>query len=90
MDKQMFINKMASYGDAIVTYRSAVSKKLKYNVCTPDFDNNYIQNRSNSVKTSKDCIILFCWDTNSYRQINPVAVTTVQPLGALLKNRNTG
>lgn len=78
---------MASYGDAIVTYRSANSKKLKYNVCTPNFNNDYIQSKRNSVKVNKDCILLFCWDTNSYRQINPWAVTSVQPLATILKNK---
>lgn len=87
MDREVFISKMESFGDAVVTYRSAVSRKLKYNVCTPNFDNNYIQSRRNSVKVSEECVLLFCWDTNSYRQINPRAVTTVQPLGSLLRNR---
>jgi hypothetical protein len=86
MDRKVFIEKMAAYGDAVVTYRSVNSKKLKYNVCTPDFDNEYIQSRRNSVKVNKDCVLLFCWDTNSYRQINPKAVTSIQPLATILRN----
>jgi len=30
---------------------------------------------------------MFCWDTDSFRQINIEAVTRVQPLGSILRNR---
>ena len=87
MDRKVLESKMASFGDAVVTYRSKVSKKLKYNVCTSNFDNSYIQDKRNVVKVSDDCILLFCWDTNSYRQINVHDITGVQPLGASLRNQ---
>jgi len=74
------------YGDAIITYRSENSKKLKYNVCTLDFSTPYVQQKKNRAKESDDTLLLFCWDTDSYRLIKPRNVTSVVPLSAVLKN----
>jgi hypothetical protein len=77
-------------GDAIITYRSPVSKKLKYNVCTLEFDSCvYIQekNKKKNINVKEGHMLLFCWDTDSFRQINITAVTNVQPLGTILRNR---
>ena len=42
MKKDEFIRQVTKHGDAIITYRSQNSRRLKYNVCTLDFDNKYI------------------------------------------------
>ena len=47
MRKQELANLVAEYGDAIITYKSENSKKLKYNVCTLDFSTPYIQKKVN-------------------------------------------
>jgi hypothetical protein len=91
MMKSQFLDKMREAGDAIITYRSPVSKKLKYNVCTLDFNScEYIKekNQKKSITVKKECILLFCWDTDSFRQINISAVTNIQPLGTVLRNRS--
>jgi hypothetical protein len=74
------------YGDAIITYRSENSKKLKYNVCTVDFSTPYIQQKINRAKETDDTLLMFCWDTDSYRLIKPNFVTSVTPLSSVLKN----
>jgi hypothetical protein len=74
------------YGDAIITYRSENSKKLKYNVCTLDFSTPYIQQKKNRAVESEETLLLFCWDTDSYRLIKPRNVSSVQPLSSILKN----
>tara|TARA_B100000941_G_C28479936_1_gene541527 strand:- start:705 stop:977 length:273 start_codon:yes stop_codon:yes gene_type:complete len=74
------------YGDAIITYRSEQSKKLKYNVCTLDFSTPYIQKKKTRTKESMETLLLFCWDTDSYRILKPKNVTTVVPLASVLKN----
>ena len=74
-------------GDAIVTYRSQNSRRLKYNVCTMDFDNKYIQSKKNRAKESNDNVLLFCWDTDSYRLLMPKNVTSIVPLSAILRNK---
>lgn len=78
---------MKAAGDAIVTYRSENSKKQKYNVCTMNFSCAYIKKRRNNVKLKNNYILMFCWDTNSFRQLNPYRVISIQPLATILKNR---
>lgn len=86
MKKQELANLVAEYGDAIITYKSENSKKLKYNVCTLDFSTPYIQKKINRAKESEGTLLLFCWDTDSYRLLKPDNVTSVVPLSSILKN----
>ena len=60
MKKDDFTNKVTDAGDAIITYRSQNSRRLKYNVCTMDFDNKYIQSKKNRAKPNKPQVLLFC------------------------------
>lgn len=87
MKKEELTQLVHEYGDAIITYRSENSNKLKYNVCTLDFSTEYIQGKRNRAKESSDTLLTFCWDTDSYRLIKPKNVTSVVPLSGILKNR---
>ena len=90
MDKEQFKRRVRRCGDAIITYRSTNSRKLKYNVCTLDFTTPHIQRKHNRANETKDTVLLFCWDTDSYRLLMPENVTSIVPLQAILKNdRNT-
>ena len=86
MKKEELAELVNDYGDAIITYRSENSNKLKYNVCTLDFSTPYIQNKKNRAKESDDTLLLFCWDTDSYRLLRPANVQSVVPLSSVLKN----
>ena len=86
MKKQELANLVEEYGDAIITYRSEQSRKLKYNVCTLDFSTPYIQKKKNRAKETEDTLLLFCWDTDSYRLLRPANVSSVVPLSSVLKN----
>ena len=86
MKKEDLAKLVTEYGDAIITYRSENSKKLKYNVCTTDFSTPYIQSKKNRAKESDRTLLLFCWDTDSYRLLKPDNVTSVVPLSSVLKN----
>ena len=86
MKKEELRSLVEEYGDAIITYRSEQSKKLKYNVCTLDFSTPYIQKEKTRTKESMETLLLFCWDTDSYRILKPKNVTTVVPLASVLKN----
>jgi len=86
VNKEELAKLVTDYGDAIITYRSENSKKLKYNVCTIDFSTPYIQEKKNRAKESDRTLLLFCWDTDSYRLLNPENVTSVVPLSSVLKN----
>ena len=86
MKKQELVNLVSEYGDAIITYRSEKSRKLKYNVCTLDFSTPYIQKKKNRAKETEDTLLFFCWDTDSYRLLRPSNVSSVVPLSSVLKN----
>lgn len=88
MKKQELKDLVTDYGDAIITYRSRNSRKLKYNVCTLDFDTPYIRNKKNRAEETNDTLLLFCWDTDSYRLLSPKDITSVVPLSSVLKNEN--
>ena len=75
MNKEALAKLVTEYGDAIITYRSENSKKLKYNVCTLDFSTPYIQNKKNRAKGSDGTLLLFCWDTDSYRPVSYTHLT---------------
>ena len=87
MEKHKFKDLVREYGDAVITYRSTNSRKLKYNVCTLDFDNKYIQSKKNRAKETQDTVLLFCWDTDSYRLLRPANVTHIVPLQSILRNK---
>ena len=40
----------------------------------------------NRAKESKDNVLLFCWDTDSYRLLIPKNVTSIVPLNRIIKN----
>lgn len=85
MKKEEVQKKVMVVGDAVITYRSKNSNKLKYNVCTLDFDNNYIKSKVRKVEESEDTILFFCWDTDSYRLLRPEYITKVVALTSILK-----
>ena len=87
MKKDEFKNSVKNCGDAVITYRSTNSRKIKYNVCTLDFDNKYIRSKKNRARESNDNVLLFCWDTDSYRLLKPSDVTSIVHLGTILKNK---
>ncbi len=86
MTKKEFKDAVSRHGDAIITYRSTNSKKLKYNVCTLDFSTPYIQTKKNRAKETDSNVLLFCWDTDSYRLLRPENVTSIVPLASVLRN----
>lgn len=86
MKKEELAALISEYGDAIVTYRSEKSKKLKYNCVTVDFETPYIQSKKNRAKETSDTLLTFSWDTDSYRLLKPANITSVVPLSSVLKN----
>jgi hypothetical protein len=83
--KEEVQKKVMAVGDAVITYRSKNSNKLKYNVCTLDFDNSYIKSKVRKAEESEDTILFFCWDTDSYRLLRPEYITKVVALTSILK-----
>lgn len=86
MKKEELKKRIEEAGDAIITYKSPNSKKTKYNVCTVDFDNKYIQDKRNRAKENESTVLMFCWDTDSFRLMKADNVTSVVPLSSILRN----
>lgn len=79
------LKKVKMFSDAVITYRSVNSNKLKYNVCTLDFSTPYIKQKHLRVTEAVDEIVLFCWDTDSFRKLKHKAIVSVTPLNILLE-----
>lgn len=88
MKKEELIERLTKAGDAIITYKSENSKKTKYNVCTLDFSTPYIQGKRNRAKEDDKSVLMFCWDTDSFRLMKANNVKTVVPLSNVLKNKD--
>lgn len=86
MTKDELKRKVESAGDAVITYKSPNSKKTKYNVCTVDFSTPYIQAKRNRAKEDDSTLLMFCWDTDSFRLMKTENVTSVVPLSTVLRN----
>ena len=86
MTKDEFKKTVRQCGDAVITYKSANSGKLKYNVCTLDFSTPYIKEKHNRAKEDDSSVLLFCWDTDSYRLLRPSNITSIVPLSFVLQN----
>ena len=67
MKKEELKAKLEEAGDAVITYRSQNSRKLKYNVCTADFSTEYIRQKRNRAKEGQHTVLLFCWDTDWFK-----------------------
>lgn len=86
MRKEELKQLLIQYGDAIITYKSVNSNKSKYNVCTLEFENEYIQSKSNRASETEETLLMFCWDCDSFRLMKAENVTSIVPLSAILKN----
>lgn len=86
MNKDELRKKVEECGDAVITYKSPNSNKTKYNVCTVDFETPYIQKRKNRAKEDDSNVLMFCWDTDSFRLMKADNVTSIVPLSSILRN----
>ena len=50
------------------------------------FPHHIYKIRKNRAKESSETLLLFCWDTDSYRLLKPNNVTSVVPLSSVLQN----
>jgi hypothetical protein len=87
MKKEEVRRKLIEYGDAIVTYRSEKSKKLKYNVVTLHFSTPYIAEKRTHAKEDDNTILAFSWDVDAFRLIKTSLITSIVPLSSVLRNR---
>lgn len=79
MQKAEFLKKMREYDIALIYFTSPVSKKEKFHVGTVNFDDKYIQSKRKVTKVEKGKTLIFCYDTDSFRQIDVKAIQRVLP-----------
>ena len=84
MQKEQIRNIIIKNGESIVNFRSIKSKKLKYVVCTTDFDNPYIYSKK-IPREQPDRILVFCWDSDTFKQLNTSLVTSIEPLNKVIR-----
>lgn len=87
MTKEELKTKIEKAGDAVVTFRSINSKKLKYSVVTVDFSSDYVKAKRNFASEDEDTLLTFCWDSDSFKLIKAAQVTNIVPLASLLRNK---
>lgn len=87
MRKEQIRNDLLKYGETIINYRSVNSKKLKYIVCTVEFDCPYIS-KKNKPREQKGKILVFCWDSDTFKQLDTTLVTSLEPLNKVLRELN--
>lgn len=86
MDNATFNKLFKTHGDVIITYTSPVSNKQKYLVATKDFNNKYISGKPKPSRLYDGRELVFAWDADAYRQVDPSSVVSVQPLSRALNN----
>ena len=92
MTREEFKNAVMECGDAVITYRSTNSRKLKYNVCTLDFSTPYIQKKRNRARPTKDTVahhpaVFFTQSGTPSLDFNSLDdVTSIIPLSKILRN----
>jgi hypothetical protein len=95
MDKSDFISQMNKHADAYITYISPISKKEKFNVGTLNFSTPYIKSKppvriSKVSKPDEKRILVFCWDTDSFKQFDYKAVIKIEPLNQVMERAKGG
>lgn len=86
MTRDDFIKAMLDAGDATVNYTSLNSNKPKYTVCTLDLSTDYIVKKGQAVPKDDGTVLVFAWDADSFKHINPSQVRSVVPLSHVLNN----
>ncbi len=86
MKKEEARKKIEEAGDAIVTYRGENSGKQKYNVVTLYFKTPYIRARKTHAVEDDTQLLVWSWDTDSFRLIKTDLITSIVPLASALKN----
>ncbi len=78
---------LAAAGDATVDYVNSAGAR-RYMVVTTDFDNKYIKSKLSERKRAFDetGIVVFAWDIDKFKTIDPATVVGITPMSSTLKN----
>lgn len=84
MNKFQIVKALRTNGDSIIT----LFGDLEPIGATLDFSERYIKRkRAQRFTILKDCILLFSWTDDSFRNIKVKDIKSILPLASLLKNQ---
>jgi len=89
MNKGRVIGLLKQHGDAILTCIDPKSREVNNHLCTIEFKNKYIKNRTRGKKPwpkNKTEIVVFNWTEDRYWILDPAIVKKITPLAEMLKN----
>lgn len=86
MDREELIKQLQRNGDSVVNYTSSKSGKFRYTVCTTDFSTKYIRAKGEPKERNDGTVLVFAWDADSFKHLDPRNVTSVQSLSQELQN----
>ena len=82
MNKFQIVNQLRNNGDSIVTLSNGNSIGA-----TLEFGEKYIRKlRSQRFTIQKDCILLFSWTDNAFKNIKVADIRSITPLAKMLNN----
>jgi hypothetical protein len=82
MNKFHIVKQLRANGDSILTLRNEQSI-----LATTDFSARYIKRKKSQRFTiQKDCILLFSWTDDGFKNIKVNEIRQITPLSAVLKN----
>ena len=85
MNKFQIVKALRNNGDSILTLHGDKEAIL----ATTDFSARYIKRkRSQRFTILKDCILLFSWTNDSFKNIKVRDIKSIMPLSAVLKNQS--
>lgn len=85
MTKTDFVTQMEEFGDAYVYYKNNAGRE-RFLVGTLDFSTPYIKAKKQQPLELPNAILVFCWDTNKFKQVRLDRVFKLVPLSSVLNN----
>lgn len=83
MNKFQIVKALKNNGDSILTLHGDKEAIL----ATTDFSARYIKRKKSQRYTiQKDCILLFSWTDNKFRNVGVREIKSILPLSVVLKN----
>lgn len=83
MNKFQIVKQLRNNGDSIIVLYSNTDGIL----ATTDFSERYIKRKKSQRYTiQKDCILLFSWTDNEFKNIKVKDIKQITPLASLLRN----
>jgi len=83
VNKFQIVKQLRANGDSVISFRNDKEAIL----ATTDFSERYIKRKKSQRFTIlKDCILLFSWTDNQFKNVKVTDIKSIQSLASVLKN----